>query len=56
MVKEYYNTKVIETVDFVEMWLYIDGGIMYNHSDKNNQDKLDNFDYDFKKKYFKKRE
>ena len=48
MGKEYYNTKVIETVDFVEMWLYIDDGIMYNHGDKNNQDKLDNFDYSTK--------
>ena len=48
MGKEYYNTKVIETVDFVEMWLYIDDRIMYNHGDKNNQDKLDNFDYSSK--------
>ena len=46
--KEYYNTKVIETVDFIEMWLYIDDGIMYNHGDKNNQDELDNFDYSSK--------
>ena len=48
MGKEYYNTKVIETVDFVEVWLYIDDGIMYNHGDKNNQDELDNFDYSSK--------
>ncbi len=48
MGKEYYNTKVIETVDFIEMWLYIDDGIMYNHGDKNNQDELDNFDYSSK--------
>lgn len=54
MVKNYYNTKVIETVNFVEIWLYIDGGIMYNHGDKNNQGKLHNLDYNFEENLTKK--
>lgn len=48
MTKKYYNTKVIETETFIEIWFYIDHPVVYNHNNIDTQEKDNNIYDEFK--------